>query len=80
MKTQKIVIALVLAAFSAFNAWAASTVTFDNQSGKPALVKLVGPTATSVSVATGTRESTDVAAGHYLIKVRYGISAPYSYS
>lgn len=59
---------------------AASTVTFDNQSGKPALVKLVGPTALSVTVENGKKESVSVVPGHYFIKVRYGTPGAYSYS
>jgi hypothetical protein len=59
---------------------AASTATFDNQSGKPALVKLVGPTASSVTVENSKKESVSVTAGHYFIKVRYGTPGAYSYS
>jgi hypothetical protein len=59
---------------------AASKVTFDNQSGRPALVKLAGPTATSVSVENGKKESVSVAPGHYYIKIRYGTPGAYSYS
>lgn len=59
---------------------AASTVTFDNQSGKPALVKLVGPTTSSVTVENSKKESATVAPGHYFIKVRYGTPGAYSYS
>lgn len=59
---------------------AASTVTFDNQSGKPALVKLVGPTASPVSVEKGMKESASIAPGHYFIKIRYGTPGAYSYS
>ena len=58
----------------------ASTVTFDNQSGKPALVKLVGPTVSSVTVENSKREGVSVAPGHYFIKVRYGTPGAYSYS
>jgi len=57
-----------------------SKVTFDNQSGKPALVKLAGPTASSVTVENNKKESVSVAAGHYFIKVRYGTPEAYSYS
>lgn len=63
-----------------FNGQAASRLTFDNQSGETALVKLVGPTASSVLVENGTKASRSVAAGHYFIKVRYGAPGGYSYS
>ncbi|MBI5387399.1 MAG: hypothetical protein HZA90_22285 [Verrucomicrobia bacterium] len=59
---------------------AASKLTFDNQSGKPALVKLVGLTVSSVSVENGKAVSVSVGSGHYYIKVRYGASGTYSYS
>lgn len=59
---------------------AASTVTFDNKSGEPALVKLIGPTASSVSVENSKKESVSVTPGHYFIKVRYGVPAAYYYS
>ena len=59
---------------------AASTVTFDNKSGMPALVKLVGPTASSVSVENSKKESAAVLPGHYFIKIRYGTPSAYSYS
>ncbi len=58
----------------------ASTVTFDNQSGKPALVKLIGPTASSVTVENAKKEPVSVAPGHYFIKVRYGTPGAYAYS
>jgi hypothetical protein len=59
---------------------AASRVSFDNQSGRPALVKIAGPTVTSVSVDKGKKKSVSVASGHYYIKVRYGTPGTYSYS
>ena len=57
-----------------------NTVVFDNQSGEPALVKLVGPTTQEVEVATGTKGTVTVAAGRYYIKVRYGTPGKYHYS
>jgi hypothetical protein len=73
-----LVIALALLIPAA--AKAASTVTFENQSGKPALVKLVGPTASSVSVENSKKESAAVSPGHYFIKIRYGTPGAFSYS
>lgn len=49
-----------------------SSVTFDNQSGESALVRLVGPTHTEMVVGTGqSRTIRNVAAGHYRMLVRY---------
>ena len=59
---------------------AASTVAFDNQSGRPALVKLAGSASTSISVENGKTESVYVPPGHYYIKIRYGMPGAYSYS
>jgi hypothetical protein len=59
---------------------AASTVSFDNKSGKPALVKLTGPTSTSVEVQNGDKGTVTASAGHYFIKIRYGTPGAYSYS
>lgn len=56
-----------------------NTVTFDNQSGEPALVKLVGPTSRSVEVPTGKQETVTAAAGRYFIMVRYGTPGQYHY-
>jgi len=57
-----------------------STVTFDNRSGKDALVKLVGPSNQAVAVPNGDFKTVNVAAGSYSILVRYGSSlTDYSY-
>ncbi|MCX7046070.1 MAG: hypothetical protein NTX50_11370 [Candidatus Sumerlaeota bacterium] len=71
---------MLLVMLAAMNAEAANTITFDNQSGKPALVKLVGPTAATVTVPEGTKQTTNASAGHYTIKVRYGTAGAYAYS
>ena len=72
------VIAITLSA--ALSAQAQNTVTFDNQSGEPALVKLIGPTSKEVEVPIGTKESVGTSAGRYIIKVRYGTAGKYRYS
>ena len=59
---------------------AASTVTFDDQSGGPALVKLVGPSSTTVEVKEGKQETVEATGRHYFIKVRYGTPGHYCYS
>ena len=71
---------LVISALATPRASAANTVTFDNQTGKAALVKLVGPTATSVAVATGQKETVELRAGHYFIKTRLGTAGNYVFS
>ena len=49
-----------------------NTVTFDNQSGEPALVKLIGPIGQTVEVPTGKNRKVNVDADEYYILVRYG--------
>ena len=51
---------------------APNTITFDNQSGEPALVKVIGPTATAVEVPNEVSRSINAIAGQYYILVRYG--------
>ena len=55
-------------------------MNFDNQSGEPALVKIVGPTTTEVEVPTSTKKGADVIAGDYTIKIRYGAPGNYRYT
>jgi len=64
----------------AFSSFGQNRVLFDNQSGDPAFVKLIGPTQTEVDVPNGTKVGTDAAAGRYVIKVRYGTPGRYHYS
>ena len=59
---------------------AQSTVAFDNRSGQPALVRLVGPTSTDVVVPNGSKQTVKACGGHYLIKVRYGEPGQYRYT
>ncbi|MGO9592244.1 MAG: hypothetical protein ACLPZ0_00680, partial [Steroidobacteraceae bacterium] len=72
----------VLAATLALNAERTppSTVTFDNQSGGDAVVKLVGPTRGVVPVANRSRAGLHAQAGVYYILVRYGVAGHYSYT
>jgi len=51
-----------------------NTITFDNQSGSPALVKLIGPTPQIVHAPNGQKRTVNVAAGEYYILARYGSS------
>lgn len=48
-----------------------NTITFDNQSGEPALVILKGPTEKTVEVPDGQSRIVNAAAGKYHILVRY---------
>jgi hypothetical protein len=67
--------------YTALIRYGRSIVSLDNQSGEPALVRLVGPTRSEVYVPNGTRRSVQrVAAGRYLIQVRYGIPGKYRYT
>lgn len=56
-----------------------NTITFDNQSGEPALVKVIGTTGQTVEVPKGQSRTVNVAAGEYYLLVRYG-SKPDQYS
>ena len=77
----KIIVWLVLIVCAcAVAAVAQNKVIFDNQSGEPALVKLVGPTPKEVEVPTGAKVGTDASAGQYIIKIRYGTPGKYHYS
>lgn len=49
-----------------------NSITFDNQSGELALVKLVGPTSQTIEVPTAKSRKVSVVAGEYYILVRYG--------
>jgi len=57
-----------------------NTVTFDNQSGEAALVKLVGPSHKVVQVPTGAKRTVTATAGEYHIKARYGTPGRYRYA
>lgn len=62
------------------SAFGQNRVVFDNQSGAPALVKLIGPTKTEVEVPQAAKAGVDAATGKYTIKVRYGMPGNYRYS
>src|SRR5271166_1832460 len=62
------------------SASAQNTVSFDNRSGEPALVKLIGPTSSEIEVPNGTKPVVQVLAGKYFIKVRYGVEGKYHYT
>ena len=57
---------------------ARATITFDNQSGDLALVKLIGPSGRRAEVPTGQKRTVKVVGGQYHIVTRYGTS-PDSY-
>jgi len=58
---------MLLGMLVALNAGAASTITFDNQSSKPALVKMVG----SATVTSSEYEITGLTRGNqYWVRVR----------
>lgn len=50
-----------------------NTITFDNQSGEFAIVKLVGPTKVEIEVPNGQDRTVNVEAGDYYLLGRYGI-------
>lgn len=71
---------IVLLSIAVGQARSQNTVTFVNQSGKPALVKLEGPTVRDISVDDGHRELNPILPGRYVIKVRYGANGDFSYA
>lgn len=58
-----------------------ATITFDNQSGQTALVKVIGPTRRTTQVPNSAKRTVTVLGGQYHILTRYG-SKPddYTYS
>jgi hypothetical protein len=77
---RKLVLPVSIALACVASAWAQNTVSFDNQSGEPALVKLVGPTSSEIEVPNGTKQGVQASAGRYIIKVRYGTPGKFTYS
>jgi hypothetical protein len=58
-----------------------ATITFDNQSGDPAVVKLIGPTGRVADVPNGQKRAVKVVGGQYYIVTRYGADPDrYTYS
>jgi hypothetical protein len=58
-----------------------NTISFENQSGEEALVKVIGPVRGNVPVPNGTTRAINVPAGSYYILTRYCDSqGRYSYS
>jgi hypothetical protein len=56
-------------------------ITFDNQSGQPALVKLVGPWRRTAQVPNLQKRTVTATGGQYYILTRYGSKADdYTYS
>jgi len=51
---------------------APNTITFENQSGEFAIVKLMGPTKVAVEVPNGQEQTVHVEAGNYYLLGRYG--------
>jgi hypothetical protein len=62
------------------HAAAPNTITFENQSGSAALVKLVGPTRGALPVPDRSRATIHVEAGKYYVLVRYGSAGHFSYT
>ena len=76
----KIILSLSILLACIISASAQNTVSFDNQSGEPALVKLIGSTSTEIQVPDGTKQAVQASAGKYFIKVRYGVEGKYHYT
>jgi len=76
----KILLSLSTLLAFVITASAQNSVSFDNQSGEPALVKLIGPTPKDIEVPDGTKQAVQALAGKYFIKVRYGFQGKYHYT
>src|SRR5262245_6846995 len=58
-----------------------ATITFDNQSGEVALVKVIGPTGRQTEVPNAQKRTVTVLGGQYYIVTHYGASPDkYTYS
>lgn len=57
-----------------------NSLTFVNQSGGDALVKLVGPSRRVVEVSNGSNVTVNIAGGSYCVFVRYGKGPKYRYT
>ena len=71
---QLILLALMATGLSASRTLAQAypnTITFENQSGEGALVKLIGPVRWNIPVPNGTSRAINVPAGNYYILTRY---------
>jgi hypothetical protein len=55
-------------------------LTFINHSGNYAMVKLMGPTRSTVTVQDNGEATVNIAGGKYVIYVRYGKKSPYRYT
>src|ERR1043166_6070969 len=81
MHTIRQVLAVMLLFSGGVLAEPPNTLTLDNQSGDDALVKVVGPSPSAVVVPTGASRTVHVAAGEYVLLVRYrDASAHYTYA
>ena len=83
MINQQVFIRLALCFLVAMASLAARdrpTITFDNRSGDDALVRLVGPTSGTVSVADATSRTVEARGGTYRMYVRYGQPGKYRYT
>jgi len=61
------------------DAGALSTITFNNKSGHPVLVKLIGPTYKEIHIQARGQSDVSVSAGQYTFRARYGIPGNYHY-
>jgi hypothetical protein len=62
------------------SATSAARIEFDNRSGSPAQVKIVGRSVVVVDVPDRTSVPVPVAAGDYYILIRYGVPGHYRFT
>ena len=75
-----VALAVALSGATRAGAGPGNEVRFDNESGQPARVKLMGPVAREIDVPEGRSRAVTVPPGAYHIKVRYGTPGRYHYS
>lgn len=64
--------------FDVYSQTSSNTITFENKSAEPALVKLIGPTNEVVTIPDAQNRTVNVSPGKYYILIRYG-SIPNNY-
>jgi len=81
LKMKKAFVAAVIALVAVTHpANAQNVVKFENKSGQPVFVKLIGPTYEEIKIPRGGSAKVPVSTGQYTFRVRYGAQGSYRYS
>jgi len=79
MKSAFVAVVIVLVAVT-HTASAQNVVEFENKSGRPVFVKLIGPTYEEIIIPKDGSAKVPVSTGLYTFRVRYGANGSYRYS